>query len=632
MPTKTHDDLEFQKWKAAQRAVTSDDAEFAKWKAGKSSPDFSDVSSGTSSGKKKGSIFQQAAEGASFGFGDEVAGAISAVTGGTYKAGKRDYEERRKNYASDNPGKSIAAEIAGSLAPIAVSAPLSMARAGVPVTRRLLAAAAEGGVAGGIYGAGKGEGIQGKMSGAAGGAMLGATTGAALVPVAATVRAAGRVVAPAFKRTSESQANRLLSKALERDAISPADVTARAADFRGKPAILPDLAGENVLGLARAAQATPSRAKEQLASTLRGRREGQMGRLEKDVQESVGLDPQNVYDTADNLIEERAKNAKPLYDAARAFGRIESPTINALLKRPAAQKALREARITAKNAGEPLPDGVVDVQTLDRVKQSLDDRISALYRGGKNGKAKVLVDLREQMLTELDDAVPAYKAARQQFAGDSQLRDALEAGRNFLKTDHRLTAKAIPLFSEGERDLYRIGALDDVTQAMSKAGSDQTDLVNKLFGNSYKRDQFRAMVGDDAYGKLIKKGKDAEGRLAHTEEFVLGGPATARIGSEIADMAGANIGEMAATGMDVARGNVPALLMRGAQALGRRASGNVGNVADNLSSKMLTAPGTPEFDALMKLLAESQKTRAANTVRGNVTRRALSATVGGNSQ
>jgi hypothetical protein len=437
-----------------------------------------------------------------------------------------------------------------------------------------------------------------------------------------------RTLSPAAKPLAKRQATRLMATALERDGIAPSDMAGRASTFKGKPAILPDLAGENTLGLARAAQATPSKAKEELSRTLSDRAGGQLGRVADDVEGSLGMERQNVHDVADNLIATRRANAAPLYEEAYSAGAIQSPKIAELLKRPALQKALKSAQAKAKDEGIKLPKGVLDVRTIDYMKRSLDDRISAAYRAGNNDDARIVRNIREELLQEVDEAVPAFKAARQQFAGDSQMADALDAGRNFLNTDPRLTDKAIPAFSEGEREMYRVGALDAIRQAMDKAG-DNADLVKRIFGSTHRREQLRALLGDDETFEALAQKMGAESRMVRTKDKILGGSPTARIGSELVDMAGANIGEIAATGLDVAKGNLPALLMRGAGAIGRRVSGNTGNVADELSSRMLTQPGTPQFDDLMRALAESNIRAGRRQAAGNVGRRSLTGTVGG---
>lgn len=595
--------------------------------------DFSDVSGGGSTSikpkaKKSGSIFQQAAEGASLGFGDEIAGAISAMTGGTYKAGKADYQSRRENYKADNPGKSLAAEIGGGVASALPMGAASLAKPGMGLLARTGIGAAEGAGIGGIAGLGTAEGnLKQRLPGAAAGAVLGGVTGGALPLLGATGRLARSVIAPNTKGMAETQANRLLSKALERDQIAPQDLASRALGFEGKPAILPDLAGENTLGLARAAQATPSKAKDALAATLHDRAGAQLPRVAGDVEGALGLQRQDVHDLADKMIATRKANASPLYEEAYAHGVVKSDKIDMLLKRPAMKKALAAARITAKDEGTALPEGTVDVRTLDYVKRSLDDRISSLYRKGANDKARVLRGLRDSMLEDLDNAVPAFKAARQQFAGDSQMAEALDAGQNFLNSDPRLTDKALKEFTEGEKAMYRTGALDAVRQAMDKVG-DNADLVKRIFGNTHRREQLRALLGDDETFNQLAEKMGAESRMVRTKDRILGGSPTARIESELNDMAGSNLGELAATGMDVARGNVPALLMRGGKAIMRRSTGNAGNVADILSGKMLTAPGTPEFDLLMQALAKQQVAGAKSATRGNVTRRVLSGGAG----
>lgn len=601
--------------------------------------DFSDVTTGASTGKKKkrGSIFQSAAEGVALGFGDEAAGAISALTGGTYDAGKADFQERRKNYKAENPGKSLAAEIGGGIAAAIPAGGASLLRTGAGLGRRVATGALEGGVMGGVAGAGSAEGgLRERSKGFGLGATIGAPLGAALPVVGAAASGIRGAIAPATKKTAESQANRLLRTALERDGVAPSDMARQAESLSGKPAILPDLAGRNTLGLARAAQATPGRAKEDLAQTLDDRAGGQLSRVAQDVENALGFERKDVHQLADDLIKQRKSNAEPLYEAARPIP-IDDPEVvsevASLMQIQVFKDAMKRGMGLAAAERKPIVKGIpLTIGQLDYMKRGLDAVIESRSGDGKSAisrtEAKVYRQRLNELLEMLDDRHPEYGEARATFKGDSEMIEALESGRSFLKEDPRLTSKQIAGMSEGERELYRVGALDSIREAMDKAG-DNADLVKRVFGSTYRRDQLKALLGEAAFNDLAQK-MGAESLMVRTKEGILGGPATARIGAELADMAGSNIGEIAATGMDVARGNIAGLIGRGASALQRRAQGNVGNVADNLSSKMLTAPGTPQFDELMRLLAESNVKAGRSQARGNITRRALTGTVGGN--
>lgn len=606
------------------------------------------------------SIIAPIAQGATLGLADEALGGIEGLNqylhGGSFSKGYSEGVTKTRNignqYAQEHPVANLAAELGGAVATALPTAGRSLVKPGLSLAQRAGLSALEGGGIGAVAGAGSAQGgLSQRATGAAEGGIGGAALGGAIPVVGTVARGLRGALAPATKASAEKQAVRLIGTALQRDALAPADVAKEAVQFAGKPAILPDLGGENLLGLARAAQATPSRAKAALSEAVHGRSTEQLPRVSGDIEQALGLQRQDIHDLADRIIEARKENAAPLYEEAYSAGPIDNPKINELLRRPAMQRALAAARVTARDEGVDIPatsilapfnppvkaaDALasavhpaqgVDVRTLDYVKRALDDRISALYRKGANDKARVLSNLRGQMLTELDNTVPAFKAARDQFAGDSALRDALEAGKNFLNSDPRLVDKAVKGLTEGERTMYRMGALDAVRQAMDKA-PDGADLTKRVFGNTTKRDLFKALLNnDEAFNSLTQK-MGAESRMVRTKNTIVGGSPTARIEAELADMSGGDLGQLTAAGAYAAKGNLPMVAVRLGNAINRRARGNAGKVADILSQKMLLAPNTPEFQTLMQMILENGNRQAQNATRTNVARRALAGTIG----
>ena len=84
-------------------------------------------------------------------------------------------------------------------------------------------------------------------------------------------------------------------------------------------------------------------------------------------------------------------------------------------------------------------DSAIDIEApvsfdnLHMIKVSLDDEISKAYRVGDTNHAAKLRDAKNILLDEMERANPAYRAARQVYAGASELKDALESGMDFWK-------------------------------------------------------------------------------------------------------------------------------------------------------------------------------------------------------
>lgn len=85
--------------------------------------------------------------------------------------------------------------------------------------------------------------------------------------------------------------------------------------------------------------------------------------------------------------------------------------ITKLLKRPAVQEAVEEARKLAANEGVKMTDLAGSVKGLDYVKRAIDDKIKAT----QGNEQRVLVDLKNRLLTTIDGLSPKYAEARKTF-------------------------------------------------------------------------------------------------------------------------------------------------------------------------------------------------------------------------
>jgi hypothetical protein len=265
------------------------------------------------------------------------------------------------------------------------------------------------------------------------------------------------------------------------------------------------------------------------------------------------------------------------------------------------------------------------VEAIDYTKRGLDAVIERRMKGGSmdRGLARVLKNRTADMLEKVDNAVPEYQQARQQFAGDSELMDALESGRNFLKEDYRVTQKQLAAMTDGEREMHKVGALDAVRRVMDET-PDGADVVKRIFGNPRKRDQLKVLLGDQSFVQLEEQ-LGVESRMVRTKDRVTGGSPTARIQPELAELAdtpGMQIGEA------VLRGNPKTAALRALLNKAKeRGAGNVGQVANEVSKRMLMQPGTPQYQAWLRVLERMQQDAVKTSLPRTVARRALIAGV-----
>jgi hypothetical protein len=143
-------------------------------------------------------VGRMALQGATAGWGDEIAGAVAAaVPGGRgYREARDESRENIARIRQERPATALAAEVGGGIASAAVGGLAARgaglaAKGGAAVTRGLLARAGRAAVpaaAGGAYGAGEAEEVPNIPASAAKGAALGAATGAAVPAIGAASR------------------------------------------------------------------------------------------------------------------------------------------------------------------------------------------------------------------------------------------------------------------------------------------------------------------------------------------------------------------------------------------------------------------------------------------------------------
>jgi hypothetical protein len=328
-----------------------------------------------------------AAQGATFNFADEIAGAHAAAPkipgtdmdipelvgpipartlAGAARVGINamrgeptpEYDKARDEFrAADEAAKAAhpyyhgAGELAGAIPAMAATPELGAARALAPTAGRLakfgagaLDAATTGGIYGGVSGAGEGtdagsralESAKGIVSGIVGG---GIAHGASEIARAAYERF-GKPVTGAIQGwlNPEGEASRRLAAALKTDQEMIQQGTAQgmapqdwaAARQRGEPVTLADLGSTRTQALLRSAANTSPEGRAMLENTFEGRFLGQSERVGDTVR---GLVPggANARKSGDQLVAEYDAGRVPAYKQAYAAG--DKPIMTAAMER-----------------------------------------------------------------------------------------------------------------------------------------------------------------------------------------------------------------------------------------------------------------------------------------------------------
>lgn len=478
-------------------------------------------------------------QGAALGFGDEIEAGLRTGFGllGDYGATRDAIRGDVKDFARENPLTALAAEIGGGL----ITGGVGGARAaGTALGRKALEkvgttglAAGIGATEGAIAGVGSGEDAGGRIAGGLVGAGTGGVLGAAApAAISAVKTGVNRVRSGVSDKVAQDTADLKALQALEEANTTPEKVLAGLEETRASgvtDAMIPDIAGDPTRGLARGASTVSSEGRDIAQKALDERAANMGDEIANDVG-NVLAGGKSAADALDEIATRQAANAGNDYDAAfnidGAPVRVEvDDQLKRLFSLPAFDEAVEQARNLAKFDGVEIPSaddlikgGRIDdlsLQELHYVKMGLDEVMGLGKRGQSKtsigrGTERKLKEARAQFINILDDAAPkidgesAYKTARNKFAGDARLREAIEDGEGFFKMKPDDLEAKLSKMTDSEKEAFRIGVAQAVRNSVDNT-ADLADAGKKIFGNKKQRKLLRAAFPDDATFNAFEK-------------------------------------------------------------------------------------------------------------------------------
>lgn len=389
-----------------------------------------------------------------------------------------------EQYREQYPVRAFASELGGAAIPAIVSRGRT-----APESILLATGKATGG--GFVSGFGAGEGGLGERAkeGLAGGVMSGVAT-----PV---MQLGGRVVGKTYrsvvdgmfaspKRMGQDAARDAIRTALESDVGSIDQALKIVLDKSGKPYTLADI-GPNTRAYLDAANVLPGPGKKAAKDFLEQRDKGIAARLTSDIQEAFGSNA-SFFDEFNALKVARADLGKKLYERALSKQIPVTTELTALLKRPSLEDAYNRGINIARERGMPTPKTriengrlitdqgevkAIDTEFLHILKMGLDDVVftgKSPTSGIGSTALNSVKDTRAKFLNFIDRNNPAYKRARDYWAGETSAMDAMQMGRTFSRADEDVLAADLRKMSASEKEAFRIGAMQNV---MDLAGGAQ---------------------------------------------------------------------------------------------------------------------------------------------------------------
>ena len=492
-------------------------------------------------------------QGALLGFGDEIEAGLRTGFGllGDYDKTVGDVRSNVKDFAKENPKTALAAEIGGGL----ITGGVGGARAaGTAIGRKVLEKAGTTGLAAGIgaaegaiAGVGAGEDAAsrtvGGLVGAGAGGVLG---GAAPAAVGAIKSGVNRARSTVSDKAARDIADIKALQAIEEANTTPEKVISGLDETRASgvtDSMIPDVAGDATRGLARGASTISGEGRVIAQKALDDRAANLGDEIANDVG-GVLAGGKTARQATEEIIERQSRNASNDYNAAfyvdgdPAGAEVTVPVskLKGLLGGSKMKAAYERAVEDAELESVPMPKyddiisgkatGDISLRQLHYMKMGLDGAIETGARQGSlaSNTKRLLVGRKNEFLKLLDDAAPqidgesSYKIARNKFAGDAALRDAIEEGKKFMSGDPDELAGIVGKMSESEKEAFRIGVAQAVRNSVDSA-ADLADAGKRIFGSEKKRKALRAAFPDDATFNAFEKRMKARAEQVTTRGY-----------------------------------------------------------------------------------------------------------------
>lgn len=474
----------------------------------------------SSLGQKAVGVAREAlGQGFGLGWGDEAEALATSLYRGTpYTQERQRIRGEMEEFRRGNRGLAVGSQLVGGL--------LSPVPGGA--ARSLGATALRMGTAGAIAGLGAAEGTAGQqatsaaLGGLAGGALGTALTGASRA-LAARAQRGGRGVALDVASVAR--------RAEEAGVQSPAELGRRAQQLAADvpEAQVVDVLGEPAVKRMRTIRSLGGKAGQKVEEAMAERMEQKPNRLLDALRRTTGRGREDIAQTVEESIQRGKAAADPLYAAFYAEAPQASAAIDRVLDTPIGATVMERARRNAANeqrrfieparapvmgelfdaSGNPIPITLrpgkaaeYHPQTVDDIKKAMDDliyetrfaNVEAGQGGIKPGEKRAAAKLRAQLVQAADKAFPSYAEARQAWAGEKALRDALESGVEAAakRADPRDVARETNALEPSELEYFQRGYLDGIGSKIDRGelrlGAVRTKVFKDMLASVFKSD------------------------------------------------------------------------------------------------------------------------------------------------
>lgn len=533
-------------------------------------------------GRRAEDVLLSAEQGASARWADEITSAAESVI--SRRPYSEVHAEKKRRLAEIPLTTSLPAEAAGAIGTTLASPHLAGGRIASSALARSYAklpkwlkATTLGTLWGAASGAGGAdEGIKERTIAAGAGGAWGFGSSAALSGAGALAKAV-HGWAPAWSmykagRAPKPMAHKAFGQALEADVKAPGQAVAKLEKL-GSKAMLMDVGGENVVGLARGLAAIPGPTMEGIKSALKTRVAGEAERVTDAVRKNLALG--DYFDNEDALLAKLKDIGSTAYqEAYQGYPSIMTPKLAEILGDEIAQGALADAALIASQerlAGETKWLGEVDrelteaarfatevglmgradlrpgisrgfsLETWDYIKQGYDTLLDRpAYKNEKTGKLNkkgyAINLVRKRLVAELDKITGGdkglYATARAKYGDTAERLKALREGAKFMGKHPDVITRELNELSEGSKTAYRNAAARAILDIVDNV-PDKGSVAQRLFNKSVNRKRIATLFPERGGFNEFARTLLAEQRFTDVSSEVLHGSRTTPMAEEV---------------------------------------------------------------------------------------------------
>jgi hypothetical protein len=488
-------------------------------------------------------VARSAIQGATFNFGDELAGLLPEWIQKEYTGTPEEIRAKEKAFSGAHPVVSGLANAAGGFV-LPGGAAGGALKGAKSIAGTIARGAALGGAAGGLAGVGASEGgLAERAEGAVKPALAGAAIGGVLPGVPGAVRAA---LSPAKRAAGRLQG------AIDRSGGVDA-LLRRLQDFRGAGRSAEVSLADLSRPLQQAADFSANNsdeAAEAFERVVRPRQENATGRILDDVRAQAG-NPQ-----ADELVAGLEQSRQSWADGPNGYGglRQQNPVVvpamaqefNDLMQTPAVQQAWQQAREVGLIG--PMPkSGSVSFDVMQGTLERLNTAKESAFNRGAHDLAFRLKGAQETLEQQMTKAVPGFDRVHTEYGVRKSLERAVRRGEQILdEEDTRGLANELSTMTTQQVDQLRQGLASKLISRLRSAQTNRNEAQRLLNRSASMEEKLQLVFGGRHGFEEFMQHAELEAEMAKLQK-VLGGSQTHRRGAASVSDA-AEIAVNAATG------------------------------------------------------------------------------------